>query len=140
MLQNLPRDDLVTIDVGAVVARTASLRYSAAMVLTPASTAPSTATPAITPAQVAHIGRLARLTLRDDEVPVIAAQLEKILGHIAELSKVDTTGVPPTSQVGVDRLPLRADEVKPGVSREAALGAAPETAGGGFVVPAFVDE
>jgi Asp-tRNA(Asn)/Glu-tRNA(Gln) amidotransferase C subunit len=37
-------------------------------------------------------------------------------------------------------MPLRADEVHVGVSREAALAAAPETAGGGFVVPAFVDE
>ncbi len=53
---------------------------------------------------------------------------------------MDTTGVPPTAQVGVDRMPLRADEVHVGVSREAALAAAPETAGGGFVVPAFVDE
>lgn len=110
------------------------------MATTSESALGSANTPAITPAQVAHIGRLARLTLRDDEVPVIAAQLEKILGHIAELSKVDTTGVPPTAQVGVDRMPLRADEVRDGVSREAALGAAPETAGGGFVVPAFVDE
>jgi aspartyl-tRNA(Asn)/glutamyl-tRNA(Gln) amidotransferase subunit C len=100
----------------------------------------SASAPAISAEQVAHIGKLARLTLRAEEVPVIAAQLEKILGHIADLSNVDTTGVPPTAQVGIDRLPLRADAPHAGVERGEALAAAPETAGGGFVVPAFVDE
>ncbi len=96
--------------------------------------------PRIDHAQVLHVAKLARLTLREEEVPVVTAQLEKILGHIAQLGEVDTTGVEPTAQVGVDRAPLRPDEPREGVPHALAIAAAPETAGGGFVVPAFVDD
>ena len=91
-------------------------------------------------AQVAHIAKLARLTLREDEVPVITQQLVKILGHIEQLREVNTEGVEPTAQVGVDRMPLRADEVRPGLERAVVMKQAPESAAGGFVVPAFVEE
>lgn len=90
--------------------------------------------------QVLHVAKLARLTLHTDEVPEMTAQLVKILGHVEQLREVNTDGVEPTAQVGVDRLPLRDDEPRPGVTRELALSQAPETAGGGFVVPAFIEE
>lgn len=96
--------------------------------------------PLIDRAQVLHVAKLARLTLADDEVPVITAQLERILEHIGQLSEVDTEGVEPTAHVGVDRLPLREDLVAPSLDRAAVLAAAPDTAGHGFVVPAFVEE
>lgn len=91
-------------------------------------------------AQVMHVAKLARLTLRDEEVPLVTEQLVKVLDHISQLAQVATDGVEPTAQVGVDRLPLRPDEPWPSVPREIALSQAPETIGGGFVVPAFVDE
>ena len=91
-------------------------------------------------AQVLHVAKLARLTLRDDEVPLVTEQLAKVLDHISQLALVPTDGVEPTAQVGVDRLPLRPDVPQPSVPREVALSQAPETTGGGFVVPAFVDE
>lgn len=90
--------------------------------------------------QVKHVARLARLTLRDEEVPALTEQLVKILGHVAQLSEVSTEGVEPTAQVGVERLPLRPDEVHECLPREVVLAEAPETAGGGFVVPAFIEE
>jgi Asp-tRNA(Asn)/Glu-tRNA(Gln) amidotransferase C subunit len=40
----------------------------------------------------------------------------------------------------VEEAPLRPDQVRPGVSTERALAEAPRKAGGGFAVPAFVDE
>jgi aspartyl-tRNA(Asn)/glutamyl-tRNA(Gln) amidotransferase subunit C len=95
---------------------------------------------ALTKAQVLHVAKLARLTLRDEEVPLVTEQLGKILDHIAQLQELDVSTVEPTAQVGVDRLPLRPDEPKPGVPHDLALSQAPESAGGGFVVPAFVDE
>ena len=88
---------------------------------------------------VLHVAKLARLTLRDDEVPKVTEQLRRILEYVSQLQQIDTTGVEPTAQVGVDRLPLRPDEVREGVTHELALAAAPATAGGGFVVPAFVE-
>lgn len=91
-------------------------------------------------AQVLHVAKLARLTLRDEEVPVVTQQLVKILGHIAQLGEVDTANVEPTAQVGVERLPFRPDEVRKGLDREVVLSQAPDTAAGGFVVPAFVED
>ncbi len=91
-------------------------------------------------AQVLHVAKLARLTLREEEVPAVTAQLAKILEAIAQIAEVDTEGVEPTAQVGVERLPLRADEPRVSLPREAVLAQAPETAEHGFVVPAFVDE
>jgi aspartyl-tRNA(Asn)/glutamyl-tRNA(Gln) amidotransferase subunit C len=90
--------------------------------------------------QVLKVAKLARLTLREDEVPVVTAQLAKVLDHIAQLQEVDTTGIEPTAQVGVERLPLRPDEPHACLPRERVLAEAPETAGGGFVVPSFVEE
>jgi aspartyl-tRNA(Asn)/glutamyl-tRNA(Gln) amidotransferase subunit C len=91
-------------------------------------------------AQVAHVAKLARLTLRESEIPVITEQLVKILGHIEQLREADTEGVEPTTQVGLDRMPLRPDEERPCLDRQVVMSQAPETAAGGFVVPAFVEE
>ncbi len=96
--------------------------------------------PKIDRTEVMHVARLARLTLSDDEIPVMTAQLERILAHLAELAEVDTTGVEPTTQVGVERLPLREDVIVPSLPRAAVLAAAPDTAGSGFVVPAFMED
>ncbi len=91
-------------------------------------------------AKVQNVAKLARLTLRDEELPLVTEQLVKILAHVEKLSEVDTEGVEPTAQVGVDRLPLREDVVRPSLPREIVLREAPDTAGGGFVVPAFIEE
>lgn len=90
--------------------------------------------------QVLHVAKLARLLLREEEVPELTEQLVKILGHVAQLGEVNTDGVEPTAQVGVERMPFRPDEVRPSLPRERVLATAPETAGGGFVVPAFIEE
>lgn len=90
--------------------------------------------------RVLHIAKLARVTLHGAEIPALTEQLGKILGHVAQLQQVDTEGVEPTAQVSVERLPLRDDVARASVPREVALAQAPETAGGGFVVPAFIEE
>lgn len=91
-------------------------------------------------AQVLHVAALAHVSLADDEVPAMTAQLERILEHVAQLAEVDTEGVEPTAYGGVDRLPLRDDLVTPSLDRSRVLAAAPDTAGDGFVVPAFVED
>ena len=99
-----------------------------------------TQNPLINREQVLHIAKLARLTLSEEEVPAVTEQLIKILDHIAHLSEVDTSHVEPTAQVGVERLPLRADVPHVSLQREVVLASAPANAEGGFVVPAFVNE
>ncbi len=82
---------------------------------------------------------LARLDLRDDEVAPFAAQLQKILGHIAELDALDTAAVDGSLRADVS-CPLEADAPRRGVDRDEALAQAPRAEQGAFVVPQFVEE
>ena len=95
---------------------------------------------AITRDDVIHVAKLARLELSDAEIERMVRDLGTILEHVAELSKVDTTGIAPTAYVAVEAAPLRPDTVVPGIDRELALREAPRHEDGGFAVPAFVDE
>lgn len=52
----------------------------------------------ITKSDVAHVAKLAKLELDEKELEKYSSQLSSIIGHISELSEVDTEGVEPTSQ------------------------------------------
>ena len=49
--------------------------------------------------EVLRVAELANLDLTADEVPRMQRDLNAILGHIAQLNELDTTGVPPMAQV-----------------------------------------
>lgn len=95
---------------------------------------------AITRDTVLHVARLARLELDAAEIEAMERDLGKILAYVETLNELDTSGIEETAQVAVIGAPLRKDEVRAGVGTEAALAEAPRQAGGGFAVPAFVDE
>jgi aspartyl-tRNA(Asn)/glutamyl-tRNA(Gln) amidotransferase subunit C len=96
--------------------------------------------PRITLDEVEHVARLARLWLSADEKERMRRQLDVILGYVAKLATVDTSGVEPTSHV----LPLvnvmREDEVRPSYPAEAMLANAPEPEGDLFRVPKILEE
>src|SRR5437763_12789484 len=94
----------------------------------------------LTQADVLKVARLARLELEPDEVGRMAAELSAIVGYVQKLSELDTSDVPPTAQVHVDRLALRDDVPRTSLSHDEALGESPRTAHDGFAVPGFVDE
>lgn len=94
----------------------------------------------VTHERVRATADLARLDLRDEEVAPLAAQLQKILQHIAALDALDTSQVEPTRHVTAMACALRADVPVPGVDREEALAQAPRAELGAFVVPQFVEE
>ena len=50
--------------------------------------------------EVLRVAELANLELTPDEVPRMQRDLNAILGHIAELNELDTSGVEPMAQVG----------------------------------------
>lgn len=54
---------------------------------------------ALTPTQVRHIAKLARLTLTAEEEQRFAVELTGILGYIEKLGEVETKGVEPTASV-----------------------------------------
>ncbi|HET9728006.1 MAG TPA: Asp-tRNA(Asn)/Glu-tRNA(Gln) amidotransferase subunit GatC [Acidimicrobiia bacterium] len=94
----------------------------------------------LTRADVEHVAQLARLALTDEEIDALTSDLSAILGHAAEVSALDTEGVPPTAHP----LPLvnvfRPDEARPGLPRDEVLGEAPAAEDGRFRVPRILGE
>jgi aspartyl-tRNA(Asn)/glutamyl-tRNA(Gln) amidotransferase subunit C len=95
--------------------------------------------PTIDRALVVHVAKLASLSLSEAEVTRFVGELARIVAHVEQLDALDTSQVPPTAHVQLDRLPYRADHVVPGLSHEDALAQAPLADDDGFVVPAFVE-
>ena len=94
----------------------------------------------ITRSDVEHVARLARLDLTDEEVERFTGQLEVILEHAADVSSLDTEGIPPTAHPLPIANVLRPDEPRPGVPRDEVLAMAPEAQDGRFRVPRILGE
>ena len=88
---------------------------------------------------VHHVARLASLSLSDAEAARFDHELGRILAYVAQLEELDTRDVPAMAQVQLERLPLRGDDVRPGLSHADALAQAPAVDGDGFAVPTFVE-
>lgn len=89
----------------------------------------------ITREQVEHVARLARLELRPDEMERITLQLDTLLGYVAKLDEVDTSGVAVTTHPGGAVSAMREDVITPSLPRDGALAAAPAHNDESFVVP-----
>ena len=96
--------------------------------------------PAITRDEVAHLARLARLDLSEDELDHYAAQLDVILASVARVSEVAAADVPPTSHAVPLVNVMRPDVVTPGLTRDEALAMAPAAEDDRFRVPRILDE
>ncbi|HVF05132.1 MAG TPA: Asp-tRNA(Asn)/Glu-tRNA(Gln) amidotransferase subunit GatC [Frankiaceae bacterium] len=94
----------------------------------------------ITRAEVAHLARLARLALTDEELDLMASQLDVILGAVARVGEVAAADIPPTSHSVPLTNVFRPDEVRPSLSPEAALSGAPAAEQERFRVPRILDE
>jgi aspartyl-tRNA(Asn)/glutamyl-tRNA(Gln) amidotransferase subunit C len=94
---------------------------------------------ALTLDEVRHVANLARLSLSSDEEALMQTQLNAILDAMAELSRLDTAPVEPTSHAAGEVPPWRPDAVQPSFSAEKALGNAPAKVGTSFAVPKILD-
>lgn len=90
--------------------------------------------------EVAHLARLARLALTDNELDSFAGQLDAILGHVSQIQSVDVTGVEPTDNPLKDVNVSRPDTIEPCLSQDEALAAAPKAVDGRFAVPRILGE
>ena len=90
----------------------------------------------LTRSDVERIATLARLELSDAETDLFVRQLTEVLEYAEQIQAVDTTGVPPTSQV-LSRSADRDDAPRPGLSNADALANAPDPSlqAGMFRVP-----
>ena len=104
-------------------------------------------TAVVTNEDVLRVAELANLELTPEEMPRMARDLNAILGHIAQLNELDTTGVPAMAQVGemLGLTPaahgedLRADVIRPSVDRALVMAEAPESDGRFFKVPKVIE-
>ncbi|WP_026932419.1 Asp-tRNA(Asn)/Glu-tRNA(Gln) amidotransferase subunit GatC [Glycomyces tenuis] len=90
--------------------------------------------------EVAHLARLARLEVTDDELDAFAGQLDVILESMKTLGEVDTDGVQPTSHAVPLVNVFREDRPQPSLPRDAVLAGGPDTAEDRFRVPRILDE
>lgn len=106
----------------------------------------------VTLADVHRVAQLANLELTPEEAPRMAHDLNAILGHVAQLAELDTTGIEPMAQVASilaeDALglpdtghgdALRPDQLRPSIDRKAVMASAPETDGRFFKVPKVIE-
>jgi aspartyl-tRNA(Asn)/glutamyl-tRNA(Gln) amidotransferase subunit C len=89
---------------------------------------------------VAHVARLARLRLTDDELERFTQQLGAILEHAADVAALETTDVPPTAHPLPLTNVLRDDIVTPSLDRDEVLAQAPAVEGGRIRVPRIISE
>ena len=84
---------------------------------------------------VRHVAKLAELEFNEEQADKMTEQLGKILAHVANISKVDTAAILPTSHTLEIKNVFRQDTVRESLSKEDALLNAPEEMDGGFKVP-----
>jgi aspartyl-tRNA(Asn)/glutamyl-tRNA(Gln) amidotransferase subunit C len=95
---------------------------------------------AISREEVAHLARLARLAVTEQELDTFAGQLDVILQAVARVGEVAAADIPPTSHSVPLTNVLREDVEIPCLPREDALAAAPDPSGGRFRVPRILSE
>ncbi len=94
---------------------------------------------AITRAEVQKVARLARLGLDDEEMDLLASELDHILDAMQALRQLDTSAIPPTAQVIPLRNVMRDDVARPSWPVEEILLNAPATRAGQFLVPPVLE-
>jgi len=90
-------------------------------------------------ARVRQVAKLARLSLREEEMEAIRRDLEQVLGYVDQLAALDTEGVPPMSHVLPVTNVWREDGEGSAGPVEEILSNAPERNGRFFQVPKILE-
>jgi len=93
----------------------------------------------IDPSEARKVAHLARIAVRDEALPALAAELNGILLFMEQLNEVDVTGIEPMTGVEPMRLKRREDVVTDGDMQDRVLRNAPDAREGFFAVPKVVD-
>ncbi len=94
---------------------------------------------AIDAGQVAHIAKLARLDIDDQERELFGSQLSNILEHVRKLDELDTSKVAPTSHVLDISDVMRDDAERPSLAVDEALKNAPDHTDKFYRVPKIIE-
>lgn len=93
----------------------------------------------LTPEEVRHIARLARVGLSQDDVTRFQDQLSQILDYFQRLQEVDTENIPPTAHTLAMHNVMRDDEPHPSFDRQDILANAPKREEDFFRVSAVLE-
>lgn len=85
--------------------------------------------------EAAHLAKLSRLALSDEELEQFATQIDKIVDSVSAVGKVDAEGVEPMSHPHSVVAPMREDVIVRTLTAEQALDQAPAAEDERFVVP-----
>jgi aspartyl-tRNA(Asn)/glutamyl-tRNA(Gln) amidotransferase subunit C len=94
----------------------------------------------ITRDEVAHLAKLSRLALTEDELDHFAGQLDVIVGAVARVQEVAAVGIPPTTHAAELVNVFRDDVVQAPLDAQAALSQAPAAEQDRFRVPRILTE
>ncbi len=90
-------------------------------------------------ATVRRIARLARIAVKDDELPHLQGEINAILAFVEDLNAVDVEGVEAMTSVIPMKLPTRQDIVTDGGIENKVLANAPLAADDFFLVPKVIE-
>jgi aspartyl-tRNA(Asn)/glutamyl-tRNA(Gln) amidotransferase subunit C len=88
---------------------------------------------------VKYVASLSRIHLKEEEAQNLSKDLEKILGYIKKLEKLDTSEVEPTSHVLPLKNVFREDAVKPSLLQKDSLKFSVEQDSGCFKTPKIIE-
>lgn len=94
----------------------------------------------ITDETIKHIANLSKLEFKEDEFSDMKEKLSSILGHIDELTKLDTKDVKITYNPNDTKNVFREDEIKESLDRDLALSNANDKEVGCFKVPKVLND
>ncbi len=86
-----------------------------------------------------RIAHLARIAVKDDEVPHLQNEINAMLAFVEQLNEVDVEGVEPMTSVMPMAMKKRADVVDDGGMADAVVANAPATEDHFFLVPKVVE-
>lgn len=96
--------------------------------------------PEISRDKVAHLAKLARLALTEEELEQFAGQIDGIIANVSAVGKVAADGVEPMSHPHSIQTTMREDVVVPTLTAEQALEMAPAVEEQRFMVPQILGE
>ena len=94
---------------------------------------------AITEQEVRYVAHLSRLELSEDELARFAAQLDEVLQYVEKLNELDTSQVEPMLHAIAHENVFREDVPGHSLTRDEALGNAPDSSEGCFKVPRIIE-
>jgi aspartyl-tRNA(Asn)/glutamyl-tRNA(Gln) amidotransferase subunit C len=90
--------------------------------------------------EVAHLARLSRLAVSDEELDLFAGQLDVVLRAVARVGEVAGEDVPPTTHAVPMTNVVRPDVARPSLPRDVVLAQAPAAEDGRIRVPRILGE